>query len=110
LTARPWRLKGGEEVGYDGSKHRKGAKIHAIVNECSKPMAVAISPGDTHDSKTFKHVYAKMENRPNKLHGDSAYNAEEIKSKLKEDGVQANIQQTLGTGESRYHTMSEDVR
>ena len=32
-----------------------------------------------------------MKNRPDKLYGDSAYDTEEIRSKLKEDGVQANI-------------------
>jgi hypothetical protein len=27
-------------VGYDGFKHRKGTKIHVIVDEGSKPIAV----------------------------------------------------------------------
>jgi transposase len=45
--------RGGEEVGYDGFKHRKGTKIHVIVDEESKPIAVAISPGNIHDSKMF---------------------------------------------------------
>jgi transposase len=85
------KLKGGEELGYDGFKHRKGTKIHAIVDEYSKPIAVAISPRNTHDSKIFNTIYTKMKNRPDKLYGDSAYDTEEIRSKLKEDGVQANI-------------------
>jgi len=45
--------KGGEEIGYDGFKHRKGTKVHVIVDEGSKPIAVAISPGNIHDSKMF---------------------------------------------------------
>jgi len=35
-------------------------KIHVIVDEGSKPIAVAISPGNIHDSKMFNPVYDKM--------------------------------------------------
>jgi len=41
-------------------QHRKGMKIHVIVDEGSKPISVAISPGNTHDSKMFNPVYDKM--------------------------------------------------
>jgi hypothetical protein len=40
-------------------QHRKGTKIHVIVDEGSKPIAVALSPGNTHDSKMF-NLYDKM--------------------------------------------------
>jgi transposase len=35
-------------------------KIHVIVDEGSKPIAAAISPGNIHDSKMFNPVYDKM--------------------------------------------------
>ena len=34
-------------------------KIHVIVDEGSKPIAVALSPGNTHNSKMF-NLYDKM--------------------------------------------------
>jgi len=50
-------------VGYDGFKHRMGMKIHAVVDEESKPIAVALSPGNTHDSKMFNNLYDKMKHK-----------------------------------------------
>jgi hypothetical protein len=46
---------GDEGVGYDGFKHREGKKVHAIVDEDSK--LIAISPGNIHDSKIFNNLY-----------------------------------------------------
>jgi hypothetical protein len=34
-------------------------KIHVIVDEGSKPISVALSPGNTHDSKMF-NLYDKV--------------------------------------------------
>jgi transposase len=31
----------------------RGTRIHVIVDEESKPIAVALSPGNIHDSKMF---------------------------------------------------------
>jgi len=39
-------------------------KIHVIVDEGSKPISVALSPGNTHDSKMFNPVYDKMKSKP----------------------------------------------
>jgi hypothetical protein len=36
-----------------------GMKIHVIVDEGLKPISVAISPGNIHDSKMF-NLYNKM--------------------------------------------------
>ncbi|MGC9164296.1 MAG: transposase [Thermoprotei archaeon] len=83
--------RGGECVGYDGFKHRKGTKVHVMVDEDSKPLAVVISPGNTHDSRMFDEVYGRLRDRPLRLYGDSAYDTDEIRLKLERDGVQANI-------------------
>ncbi|MEM2403920.1 MAG: transposase [Candidatus Methanomethylicia archaeon] len=42
-----------EMIGYDGFKHRNGLKVHVIVDKNSMPIASAISPGNTHDSKVL---------------------------------------------------------
>jgi len=42
LTAQLLRLKGGEVVGYDGFKHRKGSKIRACVDKDSMPLSITI--------------------------------------------------------------------
>ena len=51
-------------MGYDGFKHRRGTKIHVIVDGGSKPTA--ISPGNMHNSKMFNNLYDKMERKPKK--------------------------------------------
>jgi hypothetical protein len=38
-------------IGYDGFKHRKGSKIHVVVDEDSIPLNFAIGPGSEHDSR-----------------------------------------------------------
>jgi hypothetical protein len=63
-------------VGYDGFKHREGTKIHVIVDGGSKPIALAISPGNTYDSKMFNHLYDEMERKPERIYGDSAYDVD----------------------------------
>ncbi|MGC8850311.1 MAG: transposase, partial [Candidatus Bathyarchaeia archaeon] len=57
----------------------------------NKPIAVAISPGNIHDSKMFNEVYDRMKSKPNRLYGDSAYDTNDIRARLERDGVQANI-------------------
>jgi hypothetical protein len=43
-------------------------KIHVIVDEGLKPISVAISPGNTHDSKMF-NLYDKMKSKPEEFMG-----------------------------------------
>jgi hypothetical protein len=63
-------------------------KIHVIVDEGSKPISVAISPGNTHNSKMF-NLYDKMKSKPEEFYGDSAYNTYEVRDRLERDGVKA---------------------
>jgi len=40
------------------------------------------SPGNTHDSKMFNRLYDKMERKPGRIYGDSAYDTCEIRGRL----------------------------
>jgi len=66
------KAKGGK-AGCGGFKHRRGMKAHAVVDEGSKPTAVAISPGNTHDSRMLNNLYGKARRKPERIYGDSAY-------------------------------------
>jgi hypothetical protein len=50
--------------------------------------AIALSSGNTHDSKMFNKLYDKMERKPRRFYGDSAYDTCEVRGKLERDGVQ----------------------
>jgi len=78
-------------IGYDGFKHRMGTKVHVALDEGSKPIAITLSPGNTHDSKVFKELYEKIEPKPVRLYADSAYDTDEIRIRLEKDGVEAEI-------------------
>ncbi|MEM2168690.1 MAG: transposase [Candidatus Bathyarchaeia archaeon] len=100
LTARPLELGEGGIVGYDGYKHIKGTKIHALVSSEALPLSVQAGPGDEHNSKYFiklledvrvKHGGGRLRSRPKEVTGDSAYDAREIRKYLKLRGVKANI-------------------
>ncbi|MEM1514752.1 MAG: transposase [Candidatus Bathyarchaeia archaeon] len=76
-------------VGYDGYKHIKGTKIHAVVSPESLPLSVQAGPGDEHDSKHFiklledvrvKHGRGRPRSRPKEVIGDSAYDARRLEN------------------------------
>jgi transposase len=71
--------------------HRKGTKIHVVVGERSKPIALALSPGNVHDSRIFNKLYDEVERKLRGFYGDSAYDTCEVRGRLEGDGVQANI-------------------
>jgi transposase len=60
----------------------RGAKIHVIVDEGSKPIAVALSPGNVHDSRMFNKLYDEVERKPREFYGDSAYDTCEVRDRL----------------------------
>jgi IS5 family transposase len=62
--------------------------VHVIVDEGLKPISVAISPGNIHDSKMF-NLYDKMKSKPEEFYGDSAYDTCEVRDRLEKDGVKA---------------------
>jgi len=84
-----------------------GTKIHVIVDGGSKPIAVAISPGNTHDSQIFNNLYDKMERKPERIYGDSAY--DEVRDRLGRGGVEANMPVNPGNGGGRYHAVRRDM-
>jgi transposase len=91
LTALLWRLKRGEVVGYDGFKHRKGTKIHAVVDPSSKPLYFTVGPGNEHDSRRLQEPVDGLSERPKELYADAAYDTENIRSYLSTMGVEPNI-------------------
>ena len=91
LIAQLWRLKGGEMIGYDGFKHRKGSKIHVCVDEGSMPLSIALGAGNEHDSKRFDELLDGLEKPPKELYADSAYDTEAIRGRLSSMNVEANI-------------------
>jgi transposase len=91
LTALLWRLKRGEVVGYDGFKHRKGTKIHAVVDPSSKPLYFTVGPGNEHDSRRLQEPVDGLSVRPRELYADAAYDTESIRSYLSSMGIEPNI-------------------
>jgi len=73
-----------------------------MVDEGSKPIAVALSPGSTHDSKMFNHLYDKRRRKPGRIYGGSAYDTDEIRDRLERDGVKANIPVNPRNGQIPY--------
>jgi transposase len=92
LTALLWRLKRGREVvGYDGFKHRKGTKIHAVVDQSSMPLYFTVGPGNEHDSRRLQELVDGLSGRPRELYADAAYDTENIRRGLESMGVEPNI-------------------
>jgi hypothetical protein len=54
-------------VGYDGSKHRKGTKIHAYVNKNSI-LSTVIGTGNEHDSRRLLELVGGLDWRPEQLY------------------------------------------
>jgi transposase len=89
--ARLSRLKGGGLVGYDGFKHRKGTKIHVVVDRDSMPLRIIIGPGNEHDSRRLLELVGGLDWRTGQLYADSAYDTEHIRRGLESMGVEPNI-------------------
>jgi transposase len=95
-------------------KPKRGRR--ASSDDGSKPIAVAFSPGNTHDSKMFNHLYYKMKHKPERIYGDSACDVDEIRAKLEKDGVQADIpvnrrngRRQIPYGEKGYRAMRSAI-
>jgi transposase len=78
-------------VGYDGFKHRKGSKIHAVVDPSSKPLYFTVGPGNEHDSRRLQELVDGLSEMPRELYADAAYDTESIRSYLSSMGVEPNI-------------------
>jgi transposase len=73
----------GELIGYDGHKHIKGSKIHAVTTKDSLPVAVELGPGNQHEGRklipvmesiSIKHGRGRPRKRPKVLFPDTNYN------------------------------------
>jgi len=78
-------------VGYDGFKHRKGTKIHAVVDQSSMPLYFTVGPGNEHDSRRLQELVDGLSGRPRELYADAAYDTEPIRSYLSSMGIEPNI-------------------
>jgi transposase len=78
-------------VGYDGFKHRKGSKIHAVVDQSSMPLYFTVGPGNEHDSRRLQELVDGLSERPRELYADAAYDTENIRRGLESMGVEPNI-------------------
>jgi transposase len=78
-------------VGYDGFKHRKGSKIHVVVDRDSMPLRIVIGPGNEHDSRRLLELVGGLGWRPGQLYADSAYYTEHMRSGLESMGIEPNI-------------------
>ncbi len=52
--------EGGEAVGVDGFRRRKGGKVHALVAPPGLPLAVALGPAHRHDATAFPQLMAGL--------------------------------------------------
>jgi len=78
-------------VGYDGFKHKKGTKIHVVVDQSSKPLYFTVGPGNEHDSRRLQELVDGLSERPRELYADAAYDTESIRSYLSSMGIEPNI-------------------
>jgi transposase len=78
-------------VGYDGFKNRKGSKIHAVVDQSSKPIYFTIGPGNEYNSRRLQELVDGLSVRPRELYADAAYDTENIRRCLESMGMEPNI-------------------
>jgi transposase len=78
-------------VGYYGFKHRKGTKIHAVVDQSSMPLYFTVGPGNEHDSRRLQELVDGLSGRPRELYADAAYDTENVRRGLESMGVEPNI-------------------
>ncbi len=84
----------------DGFRRRKGSKVHALVASPVLPLAVALGPANSHDATVPVRRYGGLRlggrrgrprRRPEELCADGAYDASEIRHRLRRRGVRASI-------------------
>ena len=75
-----------------------GTKIHMVVDGHGVPLAVLLSPGQTHDSKMFAPVFDAQESlvirhlgEPEALAADKAYGSKAIREMITEAGIEVVI-------------------
>src|SRR5437016_6796096 len=70
-------------VGFDGHKHIKGSKVHAVTTRDSLPVAVTMGAGNQHEGRklipmmesiSIKHGRGRPRKRPRVLYADTKYN------------------------------------
>jgi IS5 family transposase len=84
----------------DGFRRRKGSKVHALVAPPGLPLAVALSPANSHDATVLPQLMAGLRpggrrgrprRRPEELCADGAYHTREIRRHLRQRGIGAGI-------------------
>lgn len=94
--------KGGEGTGPNPTDRGKpGAKRHVIVDANGIPLAVRLSPANTHDSRLFeplidavppiRQCVGRPRRRPAKLHADKAYDHRRCRQACRRRGITPRI-------------------
>jgi transposase len=102
-SSRRWK-KGGPDEPADHALGRSrggfGTKFHLVCDSRGIPLAVELSPGQTHDSQRFEAVmeavripqrWASPRRRPKRLAADKAYGSRKIREWLRRHRIRAVI-------------------
>lgn len=96
------RQKGGEETGPNPTdRGRPGTKRHLLVDGNGVPLAVLLSPANRRDSRMLeplldavrpiKGSWGRPRKRPEKLHGDKAYDSAHCRAACRTRGITPRI-------------------
>jgi transposase len=96
------RQKGGEQTGPNPTDRGKpGSKRHLLVDANGIPLALLISPANTHDSQLFaplidavppiRQCAGRPRRRPKKLHADKAYDHRRCRQACRRRGITPRI-------------------
>ena len=82
------RKKGGAGVGK--TKRGKGSKIMAVANSASLPVAISVGSASPHEVKLVEPTLEArfVDEQPERLIGDRAYDSDPLDERLKDQGVQ----------------------
>jgi transposase len=86
--------KGGDKTGPNPTdRGRPGSKRHVITDANGIPLAIRLTPANTHDSRCFealidavpsiRQCWGRPRKRPAKLHADKAYDAPRCRKALR---------------------------
>ncbi|WP_423247909.1 transposase [Thermus albus] len=92
--------KGGEPVGFDGHRRRKGTKVHGVVGVPGVPIGVWVESAQRHEATVFSEVMGTVRlaggrgrprTRPKGVVADGAYDRRAVREGLRRRGIRACI-------------------
>jgi len=78
------------KINHIRGRYRRSTKIHAITDQAGRPLAFAITPGQTHDLFGVGALLERIPT-PRQLIADRAYDARKLRHWLTERGCEAVI-------------------